>query len=481
MVINLSGSPTVTIGSNVESVHSITASDPLVISGGGLTVAADSTISGGLSMTGGSLTATGSAYPDGHGRRRRLPVGDLAAESGATLSMPNLTSYQGSGFGTLEATGAESELDLNNLTSVTETSYSDTIEALNGGTVKLNSLASMTANMNLEAQGSNSVLDIPALVSLPTAVAYADANNSSLTAEEGGQIDSGSLKTLNGVSVTLSDTASITLGQVSDIDDSSVIVEGGAHLSLPMVTSYQGAGFVTLEATGAGSELDLLNLTNISDTTYSDTIEALDGGTVKLASLASMTANMNLVAQGNNSVLDIPALVSFTYGSGYADANNSSLTAEDGGQIDSGSLKTLNGVSVTLSDTASISLGQVSDIDDSSVIVEAGAKLSLPMVTRYQGAGFVTLEATGTGSELDLLNLKSVSDTSYSDTIEALDGGTVKVTSLASITANENLEAQGSGSVLDIPELASFSVGSAFAVGGSSITVEAGGQMAGEI
>jgi hypothetical protein len=60
VVIDVSGaSPTVTINSNVESVNSITADDPLVISGGGLTVAADSTISGGLSMTGGTLNGSG--------------------------------------------------------------------------------------------------------------------------------------------------------------------------------------------------------------------------------------------------------------------------------------------------------------------------------------------------------------------------------------------------------------------------------------
>ena len=61
VVIDYTGaSPTVTISSNVESVNSITASDPLVISGGGLTVAANSTITGGLAMTGGSLTVSGS-------------------------------------------------------------------------------------------------------------------------------------------------------------------------------------------------------------------------------------------------------------------------------------------------------------------------------------------------------------------------------------------------------------------------------------
>ena len=65
VIIDVPGvSPTVTIGSNVESVNSITADDPLVISGGGLTVAADSTISGTLTLsstltTNGLLTLSG--------------------------------------------------------------------------------------------------------------------------------------------------------------------------------------------------------------------------------------------------------------------------------------------------------------------------------------------------------------------------------------------------------------------------------------
>jgi hypothetical protein len=75
VVIDYTGaSPTVTIGSNVESVNSITADDPLVISGGGLTIAANSTISGGLTMTGGSLTANGSGSRSQSRERRRFPA-----------------------------------------------------------------------------------------------------------------------------------------------------------------------------------------------------------------------------------------------------------------------------------------------------------------------------------------------------------------------------------------------------------------------
>jgi Planctomycete extracellular len=54
VVIDVSGAtPTITIGTGNQSVLSLTAADPMLITGGSLLVAADSTITGGLSMTGG--------------------------------------------------------------------------------------------------------------------------------------------------------------------------------------------------------------------------------------------------------------------------------------------------------------------------------------------------------------------------------------------------------------------------------------------
>ncbi len=278
-VINLSGSPTVTISTNGETVNSIMTTDPLVISGGGLTVAANSTISGGLSMTGGSLTANGPEVTLTVTGTTTVTGASLSAEGGATLSMPNLTSYQGSGFVALEATGAQSELDLPNLTSVSDTSYSDAIQALDGGTVKLSSLASMTANEDLEAQGNGSVLNIPELTSFSVGSGFI-AGGASLLAEAGAVIDSDNLTTLKGVTLTLSDTASISLGQISNIDGSSVFAESGASVSLPKVTSYGAPGFTTLEASRdrkctRPSERDQCHRHFLQR----DTVEALNGGT----------------------------------------------------------------------------------------------------------------------------------------------------------------------------------------------------------
>ncbi len=93
VVINVSGAtPTVTISSNVESVNSITASDPLVISGGGLTVAANSTISG-LSMSGGILNGSGTVTVTG---AFDWTGGDLDGTGNTTITRLGTLSIAGS-------------------------------------------------------------------------------------------------------------------------------------------------------------------------------------------------------------------------------------------------------------------------------------------------------------------------------------------------------------------------------------------------
>jgi hypothetical protein len=140
-VIDVAG-VTVTISSNVEAVNSITADDPLVISGGGLTVAANSTISGGLSMTGGSLTASGSGVTLTVTGTSTVSGASLYAQGGASLSLPSLTSYaDGATYTTLlQATGTGSVLSMPNLSTLTlNNAYAAVaqIQALSGGDVEL--------------------------------------------------------------------------------------------------------------------------------------------------------------------------------------------------------------------------------------------------------------------------------------------------------------------------------------------------------
>ncbi len=206
VTINLGGNPTIQISSGSQSVHSLTSTDPIAISGGSLSVAANSTISGGLAMTGGSLTASGSGVVLTVTGTTTDSGGSLFAEGGATLSLAQLTGYTGNGgTTTLEATGTGSTLKLANLASVTQTANAyqnqTQFEALAGGTVTLSGLHTInTGTVVLEADGASSVLNVSNLTS------FVEANGwtySTLQASNSGAVDDGSLATLSNVNLNV--------------------------------------------------------------------------------------------------------------------------------------------------------------------------------------------------------------------------------------------------------------------------------------
>ena len=105
-VINVSGaSPTVTVDS-AESVHSLTAVDPLVISGATLDVAASSTISGPLTFNGGGLEVDGGTTQINGGPVTSTGTGsDLRRRTGSDLDLTggHTVTYAGSSRGLARA------------------------------------------------------------------------------------------------------------------------------------------------------------------------------------------------------------------------------------------------------------------------------------------------------------------------------------------------------------------------------------------
>ena len=168
VIIDVPGaSPTVTINSGSQSVYSITANDPLSITGGSLTVAADSTIGGGLSMTGGSLSRTGRG-PCSRSRGRRRFRGPASTQSqGRRSPCRNLQAYTGgSGYNTtLSATGSGSELDLPDLATWEGGYNGDGAEAqissTSNGTVSMPALTTDTGGgTSIVRKGSGSVVSV---------------------------------------------------------------------------------------------------------------------------------------------------------------------------------------------------------------------------------------------------------------------------------------------------------------------------------
>ncbi len=522
VVINVSGAnPTVTISSGSQSVQSVTADDPLSISGGSLTVAANSTISGGLSMTGGSLTANGSGTSLTVTGTTTVSGASLYAENGATLTLSSMASYtnpDASDDTYFEATGAGAVLDLPFLTSLGQAQGYLYIDASQGGQTLLPALNSINSTsqtveyVQVDADGSGSLVNLSALTT------FVGSGSSSLTVTDGGTVLDPSLTTLS-VDVTLDGTGTIATGQwtsltdsgltitggsytfnLTDIDGTGLHVQAGASLTLPDVVSYTnppGDGSSDFEAIGAGAVLDLPFLTSLGQVQGYLYIDASQGGQTLLPALNSINSTSQTVeyvqvdADGSGSLVNLSALTTFV-GSG-----SSSLTVTDGGTVLDPSLTTLS-VDVTLDGTGTIATGQwtsltdsgltitggsytfnLTDIDGTGLHVQAGASLTLPDVVSYTnppGDGSSDFEAIGAGAVLDLPFLTSLGQVQGYLYIDASQGGQTLLPALNSINSTSQtveyvqVDADGSGSLVNLSALTTF-VGS----GSSSLTVTDGG------
>ncbi len=470
VAISKSGNPTIAISSGTQSVNSISSTDPISISGGSLSVAANSTLSGGLTMTGGSLTASGSGVSLTVTGTTTDSGGSLYAENGASLSLNQLASYTGNATTTtLEATGAGSTLNLTNLASVTQpgNTYAEQaqFEALAGGRVNLPALKTInTGTVILESDGTGSTLNVAALTGFTETGGW---TYSTLQASTNGTVDDSSLTSLSNVNLNVDGAGqNLTLAGLTSYSSGNITVSGGATLSLPGITSYTGnATTTTLEATGAGSTLTLANLASVTQpgNTYAEQtqFEALAGGRVNLPALKTInTGTVILESDGTGSTLNVAALTGFTETGGWT---YSTLQASTNGTVDDSSLTSLSNVNLNVDGAGqNLTLAGLTSYGSGNITVSGGATLSLPGITSYTGnATTTTLEATGAGSTLNLANLASVTQpgNTYAEQtqFEALAGGRVNLPALKTInTGTVILESDGTGSTLNVAALTGF-------------------------
>ena len=252
-VISIAISSPVVISTGTQTVHSVTSTDPISITGGSLAVTANSSLSGGLAMTGGSLTASGSQVAFTVTGTTTVTGASLYARSGATLSLPGLASYAG-GLGytdALQATGTGSVLSLPKLASITgETTnyYSFTqVQALAGGNVQLPALTGVSGGpVWLEGDGTSSKLDVSALASFQGMSGR--GNSSRLQASNGGTVLDASLTSLSQVNLPFDSTATLATAQIASFTGGTLSLSGGmlslrpALPRLTVPTSWSAAG-----------------------------------------------------------------------------------------------------------------------------------------------------------------------------------------------------------------------------------------------
>jgi len=382
----------------------------------------------------------------------------LYVNGGQVLSLPLVRSYQktGCGFPTWQANGAGSMLVFPGLTNLTASSCNPlAVQAYAGGQVVLANVVSMDGDINVLADGTNSVVDLSRLALLTVV-----NGGASFTAQNGGSILLPQLPSAPQVSLTVGTGGSVALTSLTNIDNASLYVNGGQVLSVPLVRSYQktGCAFPTWQANGVGSVLVFPGLTNLTASSCNPlAVQAYAGGRVVLTNVLSMDGDINVLADGTNSVVDLSRLALLTVVNGGA-----SFTARNGGSVLMPQLPSAPQVSLTVGTGGNLMLTSLTNIDDASLYVSGGQVLSLPLVRSYQKTGCAspTWQASGAGSVLTFPGLTDLQSTSCNwFYVQALSGGHALFGALETILdGNGSFVADGSGSVIDLSRLSGFEI-----------------------
>jgi hypothetical protein len=269
------------------------------------------------------------------------------------------------------------------------------------------------------------------------------------------------------------------------LDGAALLARGGATLSLPTLTRYVESATccgATLEASGAGSVLDLSNVTNVIGHTvisWDTVVQALTGGEVRLGSLKRVEAAVFFHASGANAVVRVPVLDDFAGNSGrltlqalaageiqsgaLTRANRTRFIRRSGGVLPIEQITTLNLGSITADGVMNLNMGSLTNVDGAELFAQNGAKVTFPAVRTYTdtaGCCGRELVASGSGSMLNfpvLTNFTGNPVGSWHTFVQASSGGRVELTNLARVSAAfQRWSATGSNSVINATGLTAF-------------------------
>ncbi len=549
VVINAPG-VTVTINSDVD-VNALTSTANLIVASGSLTIRDVSQIDGDLTVAPATtLTADGATTVVTVNGAAVVDSANLIATNGAELLLPTVASMvldrTSGNQPTIRAEGAGSLIDLSNATNLTQAVRTDAeIEALSGGTVDLSGVTSIDIaaggfafqqrDINVTADGPSSLVDLSGLTNfndlgpgrsvlsavnggeirvpiMTTAVRVdvtLDGTGTFSTAQitdglesrfvaDGTNVDLTNLTNLENGELSLLNGGTMTTPNISNIDDAQLYVADSVTLSLPAVTTArmdQGDPFgpPTWRATGAGSTIDLSNVTNLTQTIQTQAnVEALAGGTVDLSAVNSIdintggfnfqNRNIHFTADGANSLVDLSILTAFNDNG----PGRSILSAVNGGEIDVANMTAANRVDITLDGTGTLATSQIIDGTDSRFVAD-GVSIDLSNLTTLAN-GELTLRNGGT---TNAPNLANIDDTQ----LFVSNGVTLSLPAATTARLNQSpqfgapvWQATHAGSVIDLPNvtnltqstetmasIAAFAGGLINLPGVTSIDIAAGG------
>lgn len=309
-----------------------------------------------------------------------INASNLFAEGGATIRLPRIFSYTGQTFNTqFNASGVGSLIDLSNLTTLTggQSFGIHFAQALSGGQIDLRNLVNYVGgSFRVIADGETGMVDLRNLSAL-----FSDSSSASqLDVRNKGTIRLDSMTRVTRVDVIARGSGTLFFSNTfTDIDSSNLFAEGGATIRLPNVVSYVGQTFNTqFNATGAGSLIDLSNLTTLTGGKSFGIVfaQALSGGQIDLQNLVNYTGGaFRAVADGATGMVDLRNLSAL-----FSDSNSASqIDVRNGGTIRLDSLNRVTRVDVIARGSGTQFFSNtITDINLSNLFAEGGATIRLP-------------------------------------------------------------------------------------------------------
>ena len=384
---------------------------------------------------------------------------NLTADNGATLSLPEVTSYSGvrAHSSTLYANGGT--LDLSNVTTLNGGPSGAVLylDAYNAGDIKLGSVTSYTGGATqVYAEDQGTTIDLSQLPKF-----FSDANNdSSLEEAYSGTILLSDLTSISATNLEANGSnTTFTLSKLTNVDGENLTANNGATLALPDVTSYSGVSAHSSTLYANGGTLDLSNVTTLNGGLSGAVLylDAYNVGDIKLGAVTNYTGGATQVyAEDQGTTIDLSQVPKF-----FSDANNdSSLEEADSGSIlvpDLTSISNTN-LEATGSNTT-FSIANLPNVDGASLTADNGATLALPDVTSYTGVSAHSSTLYANGGTLDLSNVTTLNGGPSGAVlyVDAYNAGDVKLGSVTSYTGGATqVYAQDQGTVIDLSGIPAF-------------------------
>ena len=517
VVIGEPAAGTVVFSAGSTRVKSLRCAKGLDLTGGSLILTAGaSTVQGALRLLDGDLYVDGPGVSLTAGGAVEYGGTGLNVREGASLSLPGLArlAKTSSGGINITASGAGTVVDLSAVVAgAVQDYYRLSLYAYAGARIDLRRLATLDGAIGAYAQGEGSVID---LSGIRGTFANSAPGAASIEAREGGsvlmpglvaldrvnlviragQFPTEQLTAITGAELTL-DGSSLLFPKLTNLIGCDVTLENGARFELAGVTQLveTNSGSLTISVSDAGSWLELPNVaTAVVPAYYRLDLRANSGGRISLPRLASLDGGIGAYADGEGSVIDLPALrgrfANPKEGSAFLEARAgssiliSNVTAldridvkvRDTGFMPLTQITSFSGADMLL-DHATLSLPALSDLRAHEVLVDNHGRLTLAGVTQLAqtNAGDLVLRASE-GGYLSFPNVtRAHAEAYYQLTPQVYSGGRIDLPRLALMDGGIDALADGEGSVLDLSGFAGRLANSS--PGQATLEVRAGAAM----